>query len=304
MHTISVPISVPVTKKKKFYLNLNQYRNAHHFTLAKAKVNYHQIVEPRLSHLPKFDRIDLTYTLFTGTEQLCDVSNICSIVDKFFSDVLVSCGKIEDDNRKFVLSASYRYGGVDRTDPRVEVTITPAEDPVKEEDMQIIIVQSEIEAAIEAQIREQIVVRDDYRIDIELRATRGEDGYQAIIDILPASAERKLGSSSDEGSVTAAVKVAKATPAAPKATRAPRTAAAAPAVAQVVVEPEPEPEVVAAEVEVAQAEEAPFDNAVDVAAPAAVEPAEPVAEQVGGSAEAVPVKRPSLFGNMTTPTNN
>jgi hypothetical protein len=302
LHTISVPISVPVTKKKKFYLNLNQYRNAHHFTLAKAKVNYHQIVEPRLSHLPRFDRIDLTYTLFTGTEQLCDVSNICSIVDKFFSDVLVSCGKIEDDNRKFVLSASYRYGGVDRTNPRVEVTITPNSESAgqqEEENMQIIIIQSEIEAAIEAQIREQIVVRDDYRIDIELRATRGEDGYQAIIDIVPVTAARKA-PTADATPVTAAVKVAKASaPAAPKTPRATKAVA---------VEPQPEPETVEAEVASAEPDmsaeadhgEAPFDNAVDVVA----SPAEPVAEQVGGSAEPVPVKRPSLFGNMVTPTNN
>jgi hypothetical protein len=302
LHKISVPLSVPVSKKKKFYLNLNQYRNAHHHTLAKAKVNYHDILEPLLAHLPRFHRIELTYTLFPGTRQLCDVSNICTIVDKFFSDSLVSCKKIEDDNLEFVPSVRFRYGGVDKFNPRVEVVIEPigADTTEEEEDMQIIIVQSEIEAAIEAQIREQIVVRDDYRIDIELRATRGEDGYQAIIDIVPVNSERKA-PSADTG-VAATVKVTKAAsaPAAPKAPKAPKAVAApVETVVEEVVVTEVEPPISEVAMATELAEDAtPFDGGVEVA------PVEPVAEPVGGSSEPVPVKRPSLFGNMTTPTNN
>ncbi len=283
---------MPVTKKKKFYLNLNQYRNAHHFTLAKAKINYHEIVAPLLHHLPFFHRIEMTYTLFTGTEQLCDVPNICSIVDKFFSDVLVSCKKIEDDNRKFVLSVCYRYGGVDRFNPRVEVTITPVEDQQREEPMQITIIQSEIEEAIEKHIREQIVVKDDFRIDIELRATRGEDGYQAIIDIVPAKSERKARPAVEHAPVQAAVK------AAAKATR-PKAVTPAKIEGTVVAEDEPEVEAeVEAEVAtpVVAEEEAPFDTAEEAAVVAAE--AEPAVEP-----EAAP-KRQSLFGSMTAPVNS
>lgn len=288
---------MPVSKKKKFYLNLNQYRNAHHHTLAKAKVNYHDILEPLLAHLPRFDRIELTYTLFPGTRQLCDVSNICTIVDKFFSDSLVSCKKIEDDNLEFVPSVRFRYGGVDKFNPRVEVVIEPiGASQTEEEDMQIIIVQSEIEEAIEKHIREQITVKDDHRIDIELRATRGEDGYQAIIDIVPISADRKAPASTE--TVTAAVKVAKATPAAPKSPTKPKAdKVQAPVAAVADAEPEvtvSEPEVGSAE-PVDVAEEAPFDTAEQTpVAEAAVE------EEVAPA----PAKRPSLFGNMTAPVNS
>lgn len=51
--------------------------------------------------------------------------------------------------------------------------------------MQITIVQSEIEKAIIDYIKSQVSVRDDMEIDIDLRATRGAEGFQAIIDIHP-----------------------------------------------------------------------------------------------------------------------
>lgn len=54
--------------------------------------------------------------------------------------------------------------------------------------MQIIIVQAEIEAAIRNYINNQLQVKDGHRIDIELSATRGADGFKATIDIVAANA--------------------------------------------------------------------------------------------------------------------
>lgn len=51
--------------------------------------------------------------------------------------------------------------------------------------MQITIAQSEIETAIRNYILGQITVRESQRIDIDLRATRGPEGFQAFIDIRP-----------------------------------------------------------------------------------------------------------------------
>jgi putative DNA primase/helicase len=54
--------------------------------------------------------------------------------------------------------------------------------------MQIIIVQSEIEHAIRNYINSQLNVKDGMRIDIDLSATRGADGFKATIDIVPNEA--------------------------------------------------------------------------------------------------------------------
>lgn len=51
--------------------------------------------------------------------------------------------------------------------------------------MQITIVQVEIEEAIIEHIKRQITINADQEITVDLRATRGAEGYQAIIDIRP-----------------------------------------------------------------------------------------------------------------------
>lgn len=55
--------------------------------------------------------------------------------------------------------------------------------------MRVTITQAEIEHAIELFITDVVDVPDDVRIDIDLKATRGEEGYQAIIDLVPTGAK-------------------------------------------------------------------------------------------------------------------
>ncbi len=129
MFTLSLPISVPVSKAKSFSLNMNQYRNAHYHTLNKAKQTFHDMVIPSLKSLPVLTKISLIYTLFPPSKRELDVANICSIVDKFFSDTLVSSGRITDDNFKVLPNITYRFGSIDKTNPRVEVTIEELSDP-------------------------------------------------------------------------------------------------------------------------------------------------------------------------------
>ena len=54
--------------------------------------------------------------------------------------------------------------------------------------MRIIITQEEIEEAIEKLILDQVEVPEDMRIDIALKATRGDEGYTAEIDIVAFNA--------------------------------------------------------------------------------------------------------------------
>jgi hypothetical protein len=277
VYTISVPLSVPVTKKgRHWHLNLNQYRNTHFQTLNKAKVAFHDIVAPRLKALPRMSAVRLVYTLFPRNNQLCDTNNICSIVDKFFSDTLVSCGIIEDDNFRIVVGSAFEYGEIDKSDPRVEVTIEPVgstteiaeDDQTKRETqpMQITIVQTEIEEAIRNFILGQVEVRPGNRIDIDLRATRGAEGFQAMINIVPDG--------SPVTTETAEVVETPATTTAPaRQTRA--TKAAAPAATA-----EPATETVSESTGTTEADE----GNTEEAAPAAA-------------------KASSLFGNLKKPEN-
>lgn len=121
---VKSPLSVPVSKKKSLSLNLNVYRNAYYQTLNKAKRVYETTLYEQLRELPFLAHIDsITYTLYPKTSRRCDVSNICSIVDKFFSDTLVKYGYIEDDDYKHISSIIYQYGCIDKEEPRVEIAI-------------------------------------------------------------------------------------------------------------------------------------------------------------------------------------
>lgn len=53
--------------------------------------------------------------------------------------------------------------------------------------MQIILTQEEIEEAIEAHVRSQIVIAENQKVSIDLKSTRGETGFTAILDIRAAA---------------------------------------------------------------------------------------------------------------------
>jgi Holliday junction resolvase RusA-like endonuclease len=52
-----------------------------------------------------------------------DVSNPCSIIDKFTCDALVKAKILEDDSSKQIKEIYYIYGGVDKEFPRCRLTI-------------------------------------------------------------------------------------------------------------------------------------------------------------------------------------
>lgn len=110
-------------KEKWFSLNLNEYRNANFHTLNKSKILFKEEMKQQISSLPLLHNIAIQYKLFPKTRRELDVSNVCSIVDKYFSDALVELGKLPDDNYKYLSRVEYVFGHVDSNFPRVEVKI-------------------------------------------------------------------------------------------------------------------------------------------------------------------------------------
>jgi len=122
-YTVLSPLRVRVSKNKYFSLNLNIYRNSVYYLLNTSKIRYKEEVIDQVNNLPKLKRIQLTYTLYPASKRMQDISNILSIHDKYFSDVLVSTGKLVDDNYTHIPIVTYRFGEVDNTNPRVEILI-------------------------------------------------------------------------------------------------------------------------------------------------------------------------------------
>lgn len=160
--------------------------------------------------------------------------------------------------------------------------------------MQITLIQVEIEEAIRRFVESQINVREGMRIDIELKATRGAEGYQAYIDIVEQDAERKIGNGDS-------VELEPEAPVAPAPTKPAATATKTAAVRTTTRRTNPP---VPAEPPVQTAPEEPEESIVDQPDAEAVDPGDDV---VGASEDTVaaPPAAPtrSLFGGLTKPSN-
>lgn len=117
------PMRVRISKNKEFTLNLNPYRNAHYMVLNKAKKVYKEAIRAQFVGLQRFDTIKVHYRIFPKTRRKTDLGNVVSIHKKFFEDALVELGKIEDDNYKRIIFNSEDFGGIDKENPRIEISI-------------------------------------------------------------------------------------------------------------------------------------------------------------------------------------
>jgi hypothetical protein len=276
--TITLPWKVPLSKNKDFPVNLNYYRNACFQELNKAKINFKELVSPLLGSVLCMESCNLQYVIFPPSKRECDISNICSVADKFFSDTLVSSGKITDDNFKVIPNISFSYGQVDPLNPRIEVTITPIGKTLnslepKDKDMQIILSQEEITEAITAYVGKQLTVADNFAISVALTSARNE-GVSATVNLVPVEAKPAL--------------VGKPTPrkTAPTATTVVKAEVPTEALDQPVVE----------EAESAIAEEVPIADP---------EPTEETVQAPVVDEPVVPAVKPrSLFGGMVKPQNS
>ena len=123
MYRFSSPLQIFVGKRK-FILNLNNYRNTHYRVLNNAKVTYKMYMKKQIEKLPKLQPpIQITYTVFKGDKRNCDIGNICSVHQKFFEDALVELGKLPDDNHNMIKRSIFEWGGIDRLNPCVQVMI-------------------------------------------------------------------------------------------------------------------------------------------------------------------------------------
>ena len=88
------------------------------------KVRYKELILPQLESLPEFVYINtIEYIWYPRINNRSDVSNVCCIIDKFFCDALVESGHLPDDNHNFIKEIRYKYGEVNKLNPRVDIII-------------------------------------------------------------------------------------------------------------------------------------------------------------------------------------
>lgn len=129
---LSSPISITLPRKTKkdkvCYLNLNNYRNWNFIISNQLKKEYKKIISEILSSIElsinTFDKCQIVYTFFSKNRIRKDIANCCAVIDKFFTDALVELGYLQDDSTDFIDCVVYRFGGIDKENPRCDITIT------------------------------------------------------------------------------------------------------------------------------------------------------------------------------------
>lgn len=129
MYKIISPLKITLSHKKdgsigkEFILNLNNYRNAYFRTLNQSKIMYKKAIVEQLQDKPRYNRVAIIYQVFKGDNRRYDIGNVLSIHQKYFEDALVETGKLPDDKAELLPMVIYLRGGVDKDNPRVEITV-------------------------------------------------------------------------------------------------------------------------------------------------------------------------------------
>jgi hypothetical protein len=108
---------------KSWILNLNTYRNTNRFTLNDVKILYKGMMQEQIAKLPELSKVAVRFILFPKSARKTDTPNVCSIHDKFFMDALVEAKKLPDDTFEHYVETGYKFGGIDRHNPRVAIEI-------------------------------------------------------------------------------------------------------------------------------------------------------------------------------------
>ena len=120
---LSSPLYIKL--RKKFTLNLNQYRNSHYRTLNSLKIKYKEVMKEQILSIVKHKiyRCCIFYTVYKNDKRHFDIGNICSVHQKFCEDALVELGRLEDDRYVNIPMCVFSVGGIDNDNPRVEIEI-------------------------------------------------------------------------------------------------------------------------------------------------------------------------------------
>lgn len=125
--TIPIVFNRCKTKKRNFWLNLNNYtqvaKNVHGRNATKKM--YAELIQSDIKHLkPITGQFKVTYTIYRDYVRkpvLFDIGNVGAIVDKYFCDVLTEAGIIVDDNYNYLKEVTFKYGGKGETRAEVEL---------------------------------------------------------------------------------------------------------------------------------------------------------------------------------------
>ena len=128
MNYLSYRLTVPLflvkgkTKPKKYWLNLNNYRNWAFHLNNDLKIQFKNEI-----NIPEVDKpisiCSIKYRFFYPSNQRRDIDGSLAVIAKYAQDALVDAGVILDDDYTVVKKIVGEFAGIDRANPRCEIEI-------------------------------------------------------------------------------------------------------------------------------------------------------------------------------------
>lgn len=123
--SMSLPLFIDSGKRaksKRRWLTLNNYRNWHYQVSNGLKIRFKREIKDKLDFKIE-GKVRIHYKYFAPDKRKRDLMNVISVIDKFFQDALVERGCIEADDLSIVVEVNSNYIGIDKENPRLDVTI-------------------------------------------------------------------------------------------------------------------------------------------------------------------------------------
>jgi len=120
---MNLPIYYQFPKDKNpTLISLNKYERLHGIPRNALKKYYYKLISDKLNKTPIKGKVKTEYTYFYKNS-LSDAPNVISVVDKIFMDCLQINDIIKDDNVINYTGSSWKVGGKDKENPRVEIRV-------------------------------------------------------------------------------------------------------------------------------------------------------------------------------------
>lgn len=126
---ITLPVYYTQTFKTKaartFLVNLNWFRNAHHFIKNEVKQWFTTEIVTQLNAIkakPIKGEYELAFKYYYKSV-VSDLDNVCAMANKHFNDAAQAYGLVENDNVKYCKKSCYFVADQDKDNPRVEIYI-------------------------------------------------------------------------------------------------------------------------------------------------------------------------------------
>lgn len=127
--SINLPVYFIQRFKKKedkvHFVGMNWYKNAHFAVQNLVKKHYHDLVADLIGNMAPDEPMlsyKVTYTYYYKNKAT-DLGNVCSLTSKFVNDAFQELGFVVDDNVQYLQEETFRVGGLDTANPRVEVKL-------------------------------------------------------------------------------------------------------------------------------------------------------------------------------------